>query len=119
MIPPTSKERDTPRRLSEAQIHKSVVAHWRSLGLPGTLVATLPNMGAMGQHGLTKGLPDLMVMAPGLPIGFIELKADKGRLSDAQVSFSLRCFELGVPWACTYGRDEPIEILQKWQVVRS
>ena len=105
--------------MSEAAIHKAVVAHWRALGVPGSLVATIPNMGAMGQHGLTKGLPDLMVMAPGLPVGFIELKAEKGRLSEAQLDFKMSCEGIGVPYALTFGRDEPIAILEKWQVVRT
>jgi hypothetical protein len=105
--------------MNEASIHKAVVAHWRALGLPGTLVATIPNMGAMGQYGLTKGLPDLMVLAPGLPVGFIELKAAKGRVSEAQIVFKDRCEALNVPHAITYGRDEPIKLLEQWKVVRS
>lgn len=105
--------------MREAEIHKAVMAHWRSLGLPKTLVATIPNMGAMGQHGLTAGLPDLMVLAPDLPVGFIELKADKGKLSEAQKAFKERCVVLGIPMAVTYGRDEPVRVLEEWRVVRT
>lgn len=105
--------------MKEAEIHKAVIGHWRALGLPGTLVATIPNMGAMGQYGLTKGLPDLIVLAPGLPVGFIELKAEKGRLSEAQLDFKMSCEGIGAPYALTYGRDEPIRVLEQWKVVRA
>jgi hypothetical protein len=104
--------------VKEADIHSAVMTHWRALGLPGTLVATIPNMGAFGQHGLTKGLPDLLVMAPGLPVGFIELKTDKGAISEAQIHFKDRCESLSIPHAITRGRDEPIRLLEQWGVVR-
>lgn len=102
----------------EANIQRAVLAHWRALGVPGSLVAAIPNAGALGQYGLTKGLPDLLVMAPGLPVGFLELKTDKGRPSSAQVEFKARCISLGIPHAITHGRDEPIAVLEAWGVVR-
>lgn len=105
--------------MTEAQIHKAVIAHWKACGLPDTLVATIPNMGAMGQHGLTKGLPDLMVIGHFPGVGFIELKREGGRLSEAQKAFQALCRTLGVQHAVTYGRDEPIKVLEDWQVVRA
>lgn len=104
--------------MTEADIQRAVMSHWRALGVPGSLVAAIPNAGALGQHGLTKGLPDLLCMAPGLPVGFLELKAEKGRLSEAQLSFKDRCEKLNVPFAVTYGRDAPIEVLKRWGVVK-
>lgn len=104
--------------MTEAQIHKAVVAHWKALALPNTLVATLPNMGAMGQYGLTKGLPDLMVIAPGLPVGFIELKSARGKLGIDQAAFGNLCQAVQCRHAITYGRDEPIRVLEAWGAVR-
>ncbi len=104
--------------MTEAQIHKAVMDHWRKLGLPGTLVSTIPNAGAFGQAGLTKGLPDLMILAPGLPVGFIELKTDGGKPSEHQLEFRRKCVALGIPMAITHGRDEPITVLEEWNVVR-
>jgi hypothetical protein len=104
--------------MNEAAIHKAVVSHWKHLGMPGTLVATIPNMRAHGQHGLTKGLPDLLVLAPALPVGFIELKRDKGKPTEEQVTFGNLCFAMKIPFALTFGRDEPIHILEQWGVVR-
>lgn len=104
---------------SEKQIQAAVVEHWRKCGLSDTLVAAIPNAGALGQPGLTSGLPDLLVIAPGLPIGFIELKRDeRSKISDAQLDFQALCVRLGIPHLIVAGRDEPITILREWGVVR-
>jgi hypothetical protein len=107
--------------MTEKQIQSAVLAHWKALGLPGTLVAAVPNAGAMGQPGLHRGLFDLIVM--GGPFlrdrtGWIELKTAKGKLSPHQITFGNICLLAGVPHAITYGRDEPIRVLEEWQVVR-
>lgn len=103
--------------MKESQIHKAVVAHWKALGLPGTMVATIPNMGAMGQHGLTKGLPDLILIAPRLH-GYLELKTETGKLSTFQQDFQSLCIARGIPFYVTYGRDEPIRLLEELGIVR-
>jgi hypothetical protein len=82
------------------------------------LVATIPNMRAHGQAGLTPGLPDLMVIAPNLPIGFIELKRQGGLCTEEQADFAALCTFRGIPWEVTYGRDEPIDLLEKWGAVK-
>ncbi len=104
---------------TEKQIHEAVIKHWRSCGVAGSLVATIPNMRAAGQAGLTKGLPDLLVIAPRLPIGFIELKRHGGAASEAQAAFSAICNANGIPWELTFGRDHPIEVLERWGAVRA
>jgi len=104
---------------SETQIQASVVQHWRLLGRPNTLVACLPNAGAMGQPGLTKGLPDLLVLAPSLPVAFIELKRDENSvITDEQLDFAKLCAKLGIPCVICVGRDDPIRLLAEWGVVR-
>jgi hypothetical protein len=107
---------------SEKAIQSAVVDHWRLLRLPDTLVAAIPNAGAMGQPGLTEGLGDLLVMGrglPGFPVGFIELKRHtRSIISDAQRDFAALCHALGVPHAFCFGRDQPIRVLEDWLVVR-
>jgi hypothetical protein len=107
-------------RMSEKDILAAVLAHWRALGQPNTFVATIPNAFAHGQLGLTKGLPDLLVLGPSIPgrVGFIELKTAKGKPSEAQLNFQNRCQSLGLSHAITFGRDEPIYTLECWGVVR-
>ena len=112
-----------PRRLkaSEKQIQTAVVDHWRTLGLPRTLVAAIPNQFSHGQPGLTKGLPDLMVIGPRVPgnLAFIELKKERGsHVSEAQLDFVRLCHEHDVSVVLAYGRDEPIRILEDWGVTR-
>lgn len=103
--------------MREAEIQKAVIDHWRALGLPGTLVAAIPNQRAHGQYGLTPGLADLLCIGGGR-VGFLELKAEKGKPSQPQLDFKDLCGTNGVPHAITYGRDEPIRILEEWGLVR-
>ena len=112
------RRRGAPAPLEQA-IQAAVVHHWRMLGKPGTLVAAIPNQNAHGQPGLTRGLADLLVLAPELPVGFIELKRDEDSdLSDPQRDFASLCARLGIPYAICIGRDEPITMLEAWGAVR-
>ena len=106
---------------SEDQIQAACLAHWKALGVPGSLVACIPNAKAHGQPGLTRGLFDLVVMSPKLGdlTGWLELKAEGGVLSDAQKLFKLVMIARGVPYAVAYGRDEPIKVLEFWGAVRT
>lgn len=107
--------------MRESAIQQAVIQHWRALGFPGTLVAAIPNAGALGQPGLHRGLFDLIVMGGTFlrdRTGWIELKAAKGKVSPYQITFGNLCLLSGVPHAITFGRDEPIRVLEEWQVVR-
>ena len=108
----------------ERQIQEATIQHWKWLGEPMTLVAAIPNAGAMGQPGLTKGLADLLVMGPeipgDIPVGFIELKrSPRSPMSDEQHDFARLCAHLGLRCVTAVGRDEPIEILENWKIVRA
>lgn len=103
--------------MRESAIQKAVIDHWRALGLPGTLVAAIPNQWAHGQAGLTAGLADLLCIGPG-GAGFIELKAEKGRMSAAQIDFKAICLKNEVRHEVTFGREEPIRVLERWGLVR-
>ena len=102
----------------ESLIQAACLDHWRAFGLPDTLVAAIPNARAAGQAGLTKGLFDLLVIAPKLGAAFIELKTESGRLSPDQEAFKLALIRADVPYAVCRGRDEPIRALEQWNVVR-
>jgi len=107
-------------RIRETAIQKAVVDHWRKTGMPDTLVAAIPNAGALGQAGLTAGLFDLLCIGPMVPgrIGFIELKTDKGIVSDAQLDFKKLLLRHDIAYAIAYGRDQPIDVLELWGLVR-
>jgi hypothetical protein len=105
----------------ESLIQAAVVDHWRTLGQPRTLVAAIPNANAHGQPGLTKGLPDLMVIGPRVPgnIAFIELKREpKSPVSEAQRDFAALCRGHDIDVVITVGRDEPIRVLEGWGVIK-
>ncbi len=110
----------------EKAIQTAVLAHWQAAGTLGSLVAAVPNAGALGQPGLTAGLFDLIVMSPtlGNKTAWLELKrecrrtAKDGGLSAAQLKFRSFCEILGMPHAVAYGRDEPIEVLRQWGAIR-
>ena len=105
---------------SEDDITAAVIAHWKLLGVPGSLVASIPNKRAFGQAGLTPGLPDLLVLSPklGQHTGYIELKVERGRRSKAQTAMRDLMRERGAPYALTRGRDEPIRQLEEWGAVK-
>jgi hypothetical protein len=104
---------------SETAIQAACLQHWLTFSLPNTLVAAIPNAGAMGQPGLTCGLADLMVLTREIGVGFIELKKDRTcRPTKEQIAFSELCRILGVPHVFAYGRDEPIRVLEGWGAVR-
>jgi hypothetical protein len=47
--------------------------------------------------GSMLGLPDIMVLWKGFPV-FLEVKAEKGRLSEHQIEFKRRCGEQGIEY---------------------
>ena len=103
----------------ERAIQAAVVDHWRILGQPDTIVGAIPNAGALGMAGLTKGLADLVVLGPRVKAGFIELKrGPHSPVSDEQRDFRALCEKLRIPYALAIGRDQPIRVLEDWGVVR-
>jgi hypothetical protein len=105
--------------LTERDIQTAVMQMWRSLGRPHTLVAAIPNARAMGQPGLTPGLPDLIVIGGTVGIGLIELKTGKGRLSDSQQRIADLCEHHMLHHKVAYGLDQALRILTDWQVLRA
>jgi hypothetical protein len=114
------RRRRHPFAPRESLIQAACIDHWRALGLPGSLVAAIPNAKAHGQPGLTRGLPDLLVITRHLGpfTGFIELKTDDGVPSDDQRAMCRLMTDRGIPYAMTFGRDEPIRVLEDWGAVR-
>jgi hypothetical protein len=104
---------------AEKEIQRTVINTWRKLGRPNTLVAAIPNSGAMWQSGLTAGLSDLLVLGPNVPgrAAFLELKALDGTPSQAQRDFQVLCHHLGVLCEIVYGADAALRLLQSWGVV--
>lgn len=76
------------------------------------LIMTLKKM------GLTPGVSDLVIVAEGGRFYGMEVKTEKGRLSESQVIFRDRCRELGIPYVVVRSVEEVVEQLRTWGIVR-
>jgi hypothetical protein len=64
--------------------------------------------------GVKPGIPDLVFVLPHGKAAFIEVKAGKGRLTEAQEAFRLLCDERGIPWALARSVADVEAILHGW-----
>jgi hypothetical protein len=108
--------------LREDAIQKAVFQHLRTRGLPG-IVAFHPKNGGVHQRGRRRGINagqgvvsgacDVIVIAP--PNGRVyalELKADRGTLSEAQEKFMADVQRAGGEAGVAYGLDEALQWLE-------
>ena len=105
--------------LCRAILHPSVIFHHSvNEGKRGKAAAGLAK--AMGQLA---GFSDwIFIWTPEennvgcSSVGFIELKAPKGTLSDTQKDFRLRAIANGCNWAVCRTLDEFLAILKSWEI---
>lgn len=107
------------RARPEAAIQRAIK---QRLVLSGIVCAAVPNEArrsvvagrAMKATGLLPGFPDLIAMqAPGR-VAFLEVKAPKGRVSDAQAECHALLERLGHNVAVVRSQDEAVAALQAW-----
>lgn len=107
--------------MTEADIHRRVVAHLRRAGV---CFFHVPNEGKRGPrarsqlHGLgvMPGIPDLVIVdpCPGHCGAVLELKSDTGRVSPEQREWLAKFADRGWATACTHGLDEALDALRAW-----
>lgn len=120
-----SKPARTPAQLNESQVQRAVVQHllWRAvarvfwLAVPNGGWRTKAEAAIFSGQGVIAGVPDLIVIARGLPFG-LELKAERGVLSKVQSEVHARMREAGAIVATAYGLDEALRQLEAWGVLR-
>jgi hypothetical protein len=109
----------------EAAIQRAVFENLRARGAPGaffwhrfsgglrsrTEAARYKGMGAIA------GLPDLMILHQG-KLYCIELKAEGGRLSEAQERVLIALREAGAMASHAHGLNQALRILEGWQLLR-
>jgi len=111
------------RQNLESQLQKHIVDYLRAI-LPQSIVAAIPNGSqrtatgrpANAVPGFTSGLPDLMVLIPQGRVVFFEVKAPKGRVSDAQLDIHLRMHGLNHEVAIVRSIDDVKNALEAWNI---
>ncbi len=112
-------------RLNESQIQRAVVQHlqWRSVSamfwfaVPNGGYRTNAEAAIFSGQGVIAGVPDLIVIARGLPFG-LELKTEHGVLTAVQRETQARMRQAGAIVATTYGLDDTLRQLEAWGVLR-
>ena len=116
MIPtPRRKRRAHP----EASIQRAIIMR---LKLSGIVCHHSPNAAKRSVNagrrikadGMITGWPDLTVIGPEGLVGFLEVKAPGGRLSDAQQDIKHMMHHMGQLWAVVHSQDEAVQTLQAW-----
>jgi hypothetical protein len=111
--------------MTEQQIHRAVVQHLRRRGVPGLLFTHPANGGyrtpieaaIFKSLGVRAGAPDLLLWHVGKSFG-LELKAMRGRATDAQRAF-LADLEKAGGFACiAEGLISPLRALESWGLLR-
>lgn len=119
----TRKRRASP----EAELQKAVVQYLRLAGVPGLLFFSVPNeqkcsvqRGAMlKKMGRLAGVSDLVIMAPGEPILFLELKAKGEKQSDSQRAFECSAYEYGANYMVADTITEAVSILKECGAIKN
>lgn len=79
----------------------------------------ISNAGKMKAEGVRAGSPDLCFLLPGGRVGWLEMKAPGGSLSDTQKAFRDRALSLGHYWAMAHSIDEALISLTEWNALKS
>ena len=107
----------------EDNLQAAIVAYLRAV-LPDAKVAAIPNGGArtpaegaiFKRTGVLAGMPDLVVILTGGRVLWLEVKADKGRRSEAQSDIGMWLAAKGHHWACVRSVEQVRECLARWHV---
>lgn len=86
----------------ETIIQAKIVAHLQELGIfchsvPNEAASSAKQMMRLISMGLRRGVADLVVWWPD-GIGYLEVKTEKGKQSEAQKTFEKRCVGYGVSY---------------------
>jgi hypothetical protein len=108
---------------SEASIQKSIV-RFIKIAAPQCLIFAIPNgarrtangYAANAVPGLTPGVADLCLVAPGGKAHFIEVKNAKGRVSEQQNWFLGCCDERDIPYRVVRSIDDVRAAMADWKI---
>ena len=117
----------TSRRHPEADLQAAVVELLQRFACDDVIWFAVPNgekrskatAAKLKKMGVLAGVADLVIVLPGAFIKFLELKADKGKPSPAQIAFSERCGAIGATYVIARTPEEAIEHLWMWGALKS
>jgi hypothetical protein len=115
----------TPPAPTEFQLHcavADVVRRWIMPGWVYTHIASgerrdMVTAARLKRMGVMPGFPDLLFIGPGR-VCWIELKAKRGRLSEAQAAVASHLVAAGHGYLCSDSFDDIIATLKDWGIVR-
>ena len=115
----------TRRKNPEQQIHLAVAQHLRSRGIPGMVWWHTPNGGQRNKAaggllkamGMRAGVSDFIFVHAN-KIYALELKAEGGRATDAQMQFLADIDRAGARTAMPAGLDAALATLESWGLLR-
>lgn len=121
---PTQRVASTAR-ITEEAIHRAIVAHVAVRARPGVVYWHTPNGEARGPGlggklkalGTRAGMPDLMLLSGGR-LYALELKRERGRLTDHQRRALSELEAAGAVTAVAYGLDDALGRLTSWGLLR-
>jgi VRR-NUC domain len=109
----------------EQQIQRAIVQHYRHRAAPGVFMFAVPNGGfrrpveaaIMKATGTVPGVPDTIWIKGG-QVYALELKAENGRLTEAQERVLIELREAGAMATHAHGLDEALRVLEGWGLLR-
>jgi VRR-NUC domain len=115
----------TRRRQPEAADQRAVIEHLAWRARPGVFAFHCPNGGwrsrvegaILKAIGTVAGVPDIICIFEGRCYA-LELKAERGRLTDVQRITHERLREAGAEVAVAHGVDEALARLEQWRLLR-
>lgn len=113
------------RKRPEEQIHRTVVQHLKVRAVPGLLWWHTPNGGKRNYVeaakfkalGVRPGVSDIIAIHKGRVFA-LELKADEGRATEAQMQFIADLNTAGGFGCIASGLDQAIKVLETWGLLR-
>lgn len=114
------------RAQPEHQIQASIIEFWKMRGRRDLDLFAIPNGGArnvitarrLKAEGVLAGVPDLCCILDDGRVGWLEVKAPKGRLSPEQREFSERWQKRGHRFAIVYDVKDASIVLALWGALR-
>lgn len=117
--------RTIARRSPEQAVQRAVILHLETRGVPGLVFLHVPNGGyrrpaearIFSGLGVRAGASDLLLWHDGKSYA-LELKADGGRATEAQLRFLSDMAEAGAFTCVAEGLDRALKVLEAWGLLR-